>query len=98
MMAVPAGSSAIPAEMARRAAVTTGGPPLPAVAGGTMDRIVRALAAILLLPVIVAGAAWLMSWPSRDQLYYLSIGWVVGWSACYLVARAVAWVVSRWVA
>ena len=63
-----------------------------------MDRIGRALAAILLLPVIVAGAAWLMNSPVRDKLYYLSIGWVIAWSACYLVARTVAWIVRRWAA
>ena len=61
-----------------------------------MHRIGLALAAILLLPVIVAGAAWLMSWPVQDKLFYLSVGWVLGWLACYLGARAVAWVVGRW--
>ncbi len=61
-----------------------------------MHRIGRALAAILLLPVIVAGVAWLTNSPAHDKLYYLSIGWVVGWTVCYLVARAVAWVLARW--
>ena len=61
-----------------------------------MHRIGLTLAAILLLPIVVASAAWLLSWPIQDKLYYLSIGWVVAWSACYLVARMVAWVISRW--
>ena len=39
-----------------------------------MHRIGLALAAILLLPIAVASAAWLLSWPIEDKLYYLSIG------------------------
>jgi uncharacterized membrane protein len=62
-----------------------------------MRRIGQVLAAILLLPILVAGAAWLMDWREQDKLYYLSIGWVVGWSVCYLSARVVAWVLGRWV-
>jgi uncharacterized membrane-anchored protein len=62
-----------------------------------MQRIGRILTAILLLPVLAAGAAWLMDWPGRDKLYYVSIGWVVGWTACYLAARMVVWVIARFV-
>jgi hypothetical protein len=62
-----------------------------------MHRLGRILAAILLLPIMVAGAAWLIDWPEQDKLYYLSIGWVVGWSVCYLSARGVVWVLRRWV-
>ena len=61
-----------------------------------MHRIGRMLAAILLLPVIVAGAAWLMNWPAQDKLFYASVGWVAGWSVCYLGARLVARIVDRW--
>ena len=61
-----------------------------------MHRIGLALAAILLLPIVVSGAAWLLSWPMQDKLYYLSIGWVVAWCTCYLVTRMVAWVIRRW--
>jgi hypothetical protein len=61
-----------------------------------MHRIGVVLAAILLLPVIVTAAAMLMGWPIHDKLFYLSIGWVLGWLACYLGARAVAWVIARW--
>jgi hypothetical protein len=59
-----------------------------------MHRIGRVLAVILLLPIIVSGAAWLMSWPAQDKLYYLGVGWVVGWTACYLAARLIARIVS----
>jgi len=62
-----------------------------------MHRIGIALAAILLLPVIAAGVALLMGWPAMDKLYYLSIGWVLVWSACYLAARVVVWIIARWV-
>ena len=60
-----------------------------------MHRIGVALAAILLLPLIATGAALLMGWPVQDKLFYLSIGWVLGWLACYLAARGVVWVIAR---
>jgi hypothetical protein len=61
-----------------------------------MHRIEIALVTILLLPLIVTGAALLMGWPVQDRLFYLSIGWVLGWLACYLTARGVGWVIARW--
>jgi hypothetical protein len=63
-----------------------------------MRRLEIVLVAILLLPVIVAGGALLMRLPVGEQFFYLSLGWVVGWLACYLAARAVAWVIAKFAA
>ena len=62
-----------------------------------MHRIGLVLAAILPLPAIVAGAALLMGWPmpAQDKLFYLSVGWVLGWVVCYLGARVVASIIAR---
>jgi hypothetical protein len=60
-----------------------------------MQRIGVVLAAILLLPVIAAGTALLMGWPEQDALTYFSIAWVIGWTSCYLGARAIAWLITR---
>ena len=65
-------------------------------ASRAMHRIGIVLAAILLLPVIAAGVALLMGWPAKDKLFYLSIGWVLVWLACYLAARVVVWIMARW--
>ncbi len=62
-----------------------------------MHRIGIVLAAALLLPLIATATALLLGWPVQDKLFYLDIGWVLGWLACYLGARAVAWVTARWV-
>ena len=62
-----------------------------------MRRIEIALVIVLLVPVVTTGAASLMSWPIRDKLFHLSIGWVIGWLACYLAARFVVWGIVQWV-
>jgi hypothetical protein len=64
-----------------------------------MHRIGLVLAAILPLPVIVAGAALLMGWPmpAQDRLFYLGVGWVLGCLVCYLGARVVAGIIARFV-
>ena len=62
-----------------------------------MRRIEIALVIVLLVPVIVAGAASLMGWAIQDKLFYLSLGWVFGWWACYLAARLVVWGFLQWV-
>ena len=53
------------------------------------------LAAIVLVPVIAAGAALLMGWPEQDKLYYFSVAWIFACTVCYLGARAVGWIVAR---
>jgi hypothetical protein len=63
-----------------------------------MRRIEVVMVAILLLPVIATGGVLLMGWPLQDKLFYLNLGWVLGWSACYLGARAVIWIIGRWIA
>ena len=63
-----------------------------------MRRIEIALIVILLIPVVVTGAAGLMGLPIQDKLFYLCIGWVFGWWACYLAARLVVWIFVRWAA
>jgi hypothetical protein len=63
----------------------------------TMRRIEVVMVAILLLPVIATGFVLLMGWPISDKLFYLNLGWVLGWSACYLGARAVFWIIARWI-
>ena len=60
-----------------------------------MHRIGVVLAIILLMPVAAAGAALLMGWPEQDKLTTFSIAWVVGWTGCYLGARAVVWIIAR---
>ena len=62
-----------------------------------MRRIEIALVIILLVPVVVTGIASLMGWPIQDKLFYLSIGWVLGWLASYLAARLVVWGFFQWV-
>src|SRR5262245_25474438 len=61
-----------------------------------MHRIGITLSAILLIPVIFAGAAVFLGWPAQDKLLYLSIGWVIGWLFCYLAARGVFFIIGRW--
>jgi hypothetical protein len=62
-----------------------------------MRRIEIALVAILLLPVVASGGALLMDSPAKDKIFYLSVGWVLGWLASYLIARGVVWIIDRWV-
>jgi hypothetical protein len=68
-----------------------------ATEGQEMHRIGVVLTAILLLLVVAMGAVLLMGWPVQDKLFYFSVGWVLGWLACYLAARVVVWIIARWV-